>query len=251
MKVYYFFKSYLFDIIASILAVVLAGLQFSIFLSVVVIVIYLFVIIYLRSREKDFYFIPLDDRKNKDDWIGTGKFEYSRISESFLITQSDPGYIYSKCLNWSDYRYKFDFKIRKSCLGVVLRAVNLSNYVMMQINQAGIRPHLRINGGWNVWEAAAAGLVFDKKLAKEKWYTCELTCDKDVINIRIFYNKELLFDEEWIIPVGNIVFSFPRGPGDPQPVNIPFPINLEYGSAGFRNSGDEKALIKNVLIEKI
>ena len=34
-------------------------------------------------------------------------------------------------------------------------------------------------------------------------------------------------------------------------VDIPFPISLEYGSIGFRNDGDENALIKEVLIKKL
>lgn len=220
-------------------------------LSIIVIIIFLFVIIYLRSRERDFYFIPLNKPEHKDDWIGNGQFEYLRTNNSFQITHADPGVIYSKCLNWSDYKFNFEFKIRNTCLGAILRAVNLSNYIMIQITQNGIRPHLRINGGWRVWESKDVDLEFINKLSKEKLYYCELICDKNVINIKIYLKKELLFDREWIIPSGVIVFSFKREENDPHPVNIPFPINLEYGSAGFRASGDEKTLIKNVLLKKL
>jgi len=193
----------------------------------------------------------LTKREDKEDWIGDGKFEYLRVGSCFQVMQTEPGCIYSKCLNWSDYKYEFDFKLRKICLGAVLRAVNLSNYVMIQITQTGIRPHVRVNGGWQKWEAKEVNLEFPKPLSFEEWYKCQLVCDKDIIHIRILQKTEKIIDREWQIPRGVLIFSFKSEENDPKPVNIPFPINLEYGSAGFRNSGDEKALVKNVLLGKV
>jgi len=46
-------------------------------------------------------------------------------------------------------------------------------------------------------------------------------------------------------------FTFKKDENDAAPLHIPFPINLEYGTIGFRNSGSEKALVRYVLIEKI
>lgn len=219
-------------------------------ISTVIILISLFVILYLRLRGRDFYFIPLDNPKDKDDWIGNGQFEYSRVNKSFQMTQAEPGFIYSKCLDWSDYKCEFDFKIRNTCLGVILRAVNLSNYVMIQITQEGIRPHVRINGGWKYWEAEEVGLKFSNNLSLEDWYKCQLVCDKNIINIKITHSRNKLLDREWEIPKGSITFTY-KVSEEATPVMIPFPINLEYGSAGFRESGQEKALIKNFLLEKV
>jgi hypothetical protein len=193
----------------------------------------------------------LTKRKNKDDWIGRGIFEYTRTENCFLITNSDPGYIYSKCLIWSDYKFSFEFKIIKKCLGAILRAVNLSNYVMLQITPSGIRPHIRINGGWKWWECSEVNLDFENRLSSDKWYTCLFSCEKGSINIKLFDGKNKIFDREWNIPQGSLVFQFKKDEQDLSPINIPFPINLEYGSIGFRNWDDEKALIKNILIEKI
>ena len=122
---------------------------------------------------------------------------------------------------------------------------------MMQITQIGIRPHVLINGGWMAWEAETVNLKFLKEVSLEEWYKCQLVCDKDTIHIKILLKKEKILDREWQLPQGVLAFAFKKDEEDTKPINIPFPINLEYGSAGFRNFGDEKALVKNVLLEKI
>ena len=258
-RIIYGFKYFKFDILTTVSAIgfiVLAFLfwqnQLTLMLtSALMSTIFLITVIYLKVKDKDFYFISLTRREDKEDWIGDGKFEYSRVNKCFQITKASPGCIYSKCLNWSDYRYEFEFKLKNKCLGAVLRAVNLSNYVMMQITQTGIRPHVLVNGGWMAWESNETNLEFLKKLSFEGWYKCELICDKGIIHIRVFSGKEIILEREWQLPQGVITFAYKKDEEDTSPINIPFPINLEYGSAGFRNFGNEKALIKNVLLEKI
>lgn len=258
-SILYTFKHFKFDILTTLSAIGLALLAFLLWqnqltlmlASVLMATIFLIIIIYLKVKEKNFYFISLTKREDKEDWIGDGKFEYLRVSECFQVTQASPGCIYSKCLDWSDYKYEFEFKLRKTCLGAVLRAVNLSNYVMMQITQIGVRPHVLVNGGWMAWEANTVNLEFSKKPSFEEWYKCQLVCDKDTINISILHKNEKILDREWQLPQGVLAFSFRKDEKNSEPINIPFPINLEYGSAGFRNFGDEKALVKNVLLEKI
>jgi hypothetical protein len=258
-SILYAFKHFKFDILTTLstiglvsLAILLWQNQLTLMLtSVLMVTIFLIIIIYLKVKEKDFYFISLTKREDKEDWIGDGKFEYSRVSKCFQVTQASPGCIYSKCLNWSDYKYEFEFKLMKTCLGAVLRAVNLSNYVMMQITQTGIRPHVLVNGGWMAWEANTVNLEFPKELSFEEWYKCQLVCDKNTIHIKILRRNKKILDREWQLPQGVLAFSFKKDEEDTKPINIPFPINLEYGSAGFRNFGDEKALVKNVLFEKI
>jgi len=253
----YFFRSYKNEIIAHTVNIIALGLAYflqsntTIFiLSSIIFIISLFTVIYIRTKEKEFYFIPFNKPQNKDNWIGRGQFEYLISEDSFVITRADPGYIFSNCLNWSNYNCSFEFKIINSCLGVVIRAVNLSNYVMLQIGSDGIRPHIRINGAWQVTEHKEAGLTFSKELKKDSWYKCQLTCEKDFIKILIYDNNKTIFNRQWNIPSGQLAFAFRKNEND-KPINIPFSINLEYGSAGFRNFGNERALIKNFLIEKI
>jgi len=208
-------------------------------------------IIFLRLKEKDFYSIALTKRQDKDDWIGRGSFEYKRTNNSYLITDSEPGYIFSKTLSWNDYKFEFDFKILNICLGAIVRAINLSDYTMFQINMNGIRPHIRINGGWRPWGAKESGLEFSKPLSPDRWYKCSLTCEKDIVNILIKEDNDVILQRSWLIPHERLGFPFPQLENDPHPFVIHFPINLDYGTIGFRNSGSERALVKNVFIEKV
>ncbi len=252
-------RDYKYDLISGIFAAILYFLTFLyssnsrliLAWSLVITVVLFFVIIFLRTRDKNFYFIALDSKDDKDDWIGRGPFEYSRVSKSFIVPDTDPGNIYTKCLVWSDYKFEFDFKIVKYCIGVIFRAVNLSNYVMFQVREDGIRPHIRINGGWRAWEHKDVGLSFDKKLSLDKWHKCIIECDKDLIRIKILQDKIEILNRSWTIPHDRVAFPFPQKENDPNPTIIHFPVDLDYGSVGFRNANIEKALVKNVLIEKL
>lgn len=252
-------RDYKFDLIATLSALISYVLSFIFVSSPNILLIlltlttafFLIILLLLRTRDKDFYFIALDKKQDRDDWIGRGQFEYSRVTRSFVVPDTDPGNIYSKCLNWSDYKFEFEFKILKNCLGAIIRAVNLSNYVMFQICQDGIRPHIRINGGWRAWEHKESGLTFNKKLSSDKWYKCIIICDKDLVNITLKHKNKTLFDRIWTIPHDRFGFPFPQMENDPKPTLIHFPSDLDYGTVGFRNANIEKALAKNVLIEKL
>jgi hypothetical protein len=242
------------------------GLTFSI--NIAISLATMVVLIYSKTRERDFYFISLKRNKDKEDWIGDGTFQYERTHKAYTITNSDSGVIFSKSLTWNDYKLEFDFKILKTSLGVILRATNLSNLVMLQILDSGIRPHIRVNGFWQFWEPEDSRLEFQNKLNLDNWYSCLMECDKGSIRIRIFewkertdpediykkfYERNPVFDRVWKIPTGHIEYSTEQESlmGKIIKNSVPFPINLEYGTFGFRNHGLENALVKNVLIEKI
>jgi hypothetical protein len=258
LRIKYFFKKYKYDFVTFIAAI--TSLWISEFLNYfknkpellsilkgIIILTSSFVVIYLRSRDKQFYFMPLSRRAEKDDWIGKGTFEYDRTTNCYVITNSEAGFIYSKCLDWSDYLLSFKFKILNNNMSVILRAVNLSNCVMLQFGQPGIRPHIRINGAWNWWEHPESKLTFESPLSLDKWYKCQIMCSQDNIRIQLFDDGRAFFQREWKIPEGGMAFKF----GDTPIHNITFPINLEYGSIGFRNAAQEKSLIKEVLVQKI
>lgn len=255
----YGLRRFKYDILSSVLALLLTWMAFTffedpkinLFSSVIVIFIFLMVIIYLRHRNRDFYFISFQKRNDKDNWIGSGRFDYIRSHRCFSITDADPGYIYSPCLNWSNYNFSFNFKILKYGLGVIIRAVNLMNYAMIQLTTEGVRPHIKINGGWALWGHKETDLVFSESLSKDKWYRCTISCENNLITIKLYKGQTEIFNRVWNIPIGSIIFDFRKEEKDPNPVKIPFPIALEYGSVGFRNYGDENALLKNVFVEKL
>ena len=215
-KIYYFLKKYKYEIITAILGATLAiisiiyssNAMLALLISVLLIFISSILIIVFKTTEKDFYFIGMHHLKDKNDWIGAGKYDLTKAEYAYLITEASPGYIYSKCLTWSNYKYEFLFKILKHRLGVVVRAVNLSNFVMLQINPEGIRPHLLINGGWTVWEHKAAGLSFDNDLSFDKWYEFSVSCEGSELFIQIKDKKQLIFNRNWAIPRGIIEIGF-------------------------------------------
>lgn len=258
-RFFYFAISYKIDLITALTGFALAVGTFYYFpepkkqlaASALITALALLVMLYERMRERSFVFSALTRPKDKESWIGYGNFDHSRSEKAFSLTQADPGYVHSRCLLWADYKVTFDFKIVDRCLGVIVRAVDLANYVMLQITPTGIRPHIRINGGWKVWEASDVKLDFEHPLSLDRWYRCEIFCENDNIAVRLYHDRQMILNRNWSIPKGSLIFSFKTTEEDLSPVNIPFSISLEYGSIGFRNSGPEKALIRNILILKL
>jgi hypothetical protein len=255
----YSIRRYKLDIIAGAGAVVGYAVAYflenqpraAFILSIAVTLLATIVIIYSKTREKDFYFLPLQSRSDKDDWLGEGKFEYDRIHNAFVITGSYSGFIFSKALAWSDYRFEFEFKLLHASIGAIVRATNLSNLVMLQIFEDHIKAHIRINGLWLAWEPPVTGLRFEEKLNPNRWHRCQLECDKNSIQIRVYQTRRaMILDRPWNIPVGPLAF-LAESQDKQTRISIPFPINLEFGTVGFRNDGAENAAIKNSLLEKL
>lgn len=255
----YFVRNYKYDFLAGLFAILSGVVGFIYYdkhkvyllISIFLVLILLIVIIYLRLKEKDFYFISFQSRNHKKYWMGKGDFDYSQSEKSFFITHSSEGLIFSKCLNWSNYQVTFKFKIINKCIGIVLRAVNLSNYVMLQCNPEGINPHVKINALWFIqrYSDKDVKLDFSKPLSRDKWYKCVFACENRIIKIIILENKKIIFNREWIIPDVKTFTFKEREDGDEKQMVLP--VNLDYGTVGFRNYGSEKALIKDFLIEKI
>lgn len=259
MKAQYFIRTYKYDLAGAMVALfsTLIPLFFNnvyaFISSLLIIVASLLYVIFQKSKDKEFYYLSLQDRKNIENWIGSG-FQYKKSENCYLLNNAEPGVIFSPTLNWSDYRFRFQFKIEKNCVGIIVRAVNLSNYVMLQIRNDCIRPHVRVNGGWSISEPNVTNFYIKKNLSSDTWYTCETKCENDSITIVISKNKKVFFNRIWQIPKGSVIFNFRESDEqkkNPLSVKIPFSINLEYGAAGFRNSSNEIALVKEVLIEKI
>jgi len=227
-----------------------ASILFTIILSVTT--------LYLFLQEKDFYFIALDNYADKNNWFGAGKFEFDKTNNAYLIADTDAGFIYSKCLLWGDYLLSGEFKILNKCLGVILRATNLSNYIMLQINKEkrGIRPHIRANGGWIPYEVDATGLSFEKEkdIKDGKWYKFEFKAKGELAEIHIFNEKDTLIDKSWKITSGRVSVPVYEKKDDERKSSthiLDIIASYDYGTFGFRNGHGERALVRNLLIKSI
>ena len=252
----YALRTYSLDITTAIFALLLTFVTYRfqqnaisfLLISVGIIFLSLIIIIYLRARERDFYYVPLMWRIEESDWIGQGRFEYVKSQRCYRVTDSESGHIFPKALSWQNYTVAFDFKIVSGCLGVVVRAINLSNCIMFQIREGDIRPHVRVNGGWKAWEPDETGFRFKENLSLDKWHRCILICEKKTVHIKIAEKQNILFDREWTIPSGIMFFSFKN---DKQESSTMFPLIADYGTIGFRNFGTEEAFVRDLLLEKI
>jgi hypothetical protein len=212
-------------------------------------------LIFIRGRDADFAYFPFLSSKEHSNWIGNGSFEHVNSALAFKITNSHNGFIYSKTLHWVNYRANFKFKIVNESVGIILRAVDLSNYVMFQIFEDHIKPHIRVNGLWVVYDSKRTAnppflehVTINPKLSKDKWYQLRTVCDKSLITMSIQENRKDILDRTWTIPQGTVLFPLMI---QPSPMDIPFPMNLDYGTIGFRNHGEEMAFVKDLLVEKI
>jgi hypothetical protein len=207
------------------------------------------IIVAMKARGRDFIWFSMRRRQHGEAWIGQGGFTFARTENAYRITGTHDGVILADMLAWSDYRATFLFRLDCSSLGVILRAANLGNLVMLQIYPDRIKAHIRINGSWIVWDHLPE-LTYKQRLNLVTWYHCEMSCDKRNITITFRGNDQPATMLSWAIPSGTVLFSA----GSPQTTGMlpmPFAVNFDYGAFGFRNDGQEAALVRHVLVERL
>ncbi len=96
------------------------------------------------------------------------------------VTQSEKGGITRVGQLWSDYSFEFTAVIATTveeyqCIGWIVRAQDLSNYYMIQLNPAEVRPHLRVGGRWITAPQRKYGYAIDKERFKLSIKPNELT----------------------------------------------------------------------------
>jgi len=171
-----------------------------------------------------------------------------------LLTDSANGFLFSRCLLWQDYKLSFEFKIVRNCIGWVVRARDLSNYIMLQCCLDGINPHIKTNGMWWIKRHGDTdvNLTFDDKLNLDEWYNAKIHCEKSQIKLQIFgQNQVSIFDRMWEIP-DKVVVSYLESPESKVPTKtIVLPVDLDVGTIGFRCWGYEKSLVRDLLVKRI
>lgn len=178
------------------------------------------------------------------NWDFVGDWKTTEECE-LLITNSDPGGLTKIGAYWENYTLEFDAHILNDCLGVIVRAQDLNNYYMFQIRRNRIRPHRRVTfpfveagdeeskDGAEVDSQAPRPVKFavrwdiPKKLAVDldtpisDWFSTTIIVRGEAVSIKI-NAKQVFYAESFLkIPTGKI---------------------------GFRNSGHEKALVRDVKV---
>lgn len=85
------------------------------------------------------------DLKKNWDYRGTWRLiPGGRLS----VTQSEKGGITRVGHLWTDYNFEFTAVIVNRCIAWIVRAQDLFNYYMIQLDPDKVRPHLRFRGRW-------------------------------------------------------------------------------------------------------
>lgn len=177
------------------------------------------------------------------NWDFNGNWRIPEIGTLLVTGPDDSGGITKVGAQWENYTFSFKARIIRDCLGVIIRAKDLDNYFMFQINTDKIRPHRRVavpiilvptqqqpqaQGGtpqiqpikFSVgWEVFDPPTPLNRTL--NTWFKCSITVRGESICIRI--DDEIVLQSE----------SF---------------IKIPTGKVGFRNAGAEEAHVKNVKV---
>jgi hypothetical protein len=168
------------------------------------------------------------------DYKGPWKITDDR---TLLVTGSDEGGITKKGADWENYSFSFKAKILNGRLGVIIRAQDLNNYYMLQINHNSIVPHYRISYpkiksntldplkkleieiqvGWQIFNDSVINL--SKELTD--WFKVCVTTKGQ--SVSMYIDDNLVFHED----------SF---------------LQIPKGKVGFRCDAAERGLIKNAKV---
>lgn len=248
----YEFITLIVDIIIILIAYLTLTQLYIILLSFFILLFSTFFIIYIKTKEKDFYYYPFNKPGQEFDWVGRGDLKFVRNEKCFEITHSDVGFILPKTSNWDDYKYELDFKIANESIGFIVRADNLSNYLMYQIFNNRVKSHIRINGSWIITDED--NFNNDNELSNDIWYKLIVTTEKRSVRIQIKNQKVDVIDRHYSIPQEIILAKKElneKGIETGNIIKFKQNIDFDFGSVGVRNYGEERALIKNIFIEKL
>lgn len=171
----------------------------------------------IRRHLKDLQnqaFIVLDKSASSNisnwDYIGA----WSANGGLLDITNSDDGGLLKWGTSWKDYDFNFDFKIVNAYAAWIVRAQGHGHYVMIQCDGNLIRPHTRTEGGFKVLDNHLHGISL------KEWNEVKTQVRENLI--RIFINDQLAFEHPTLLQ------------------------DFASGTVGFRCSGPEHALFKNI-----
>jgi len=170
-----------------------------------------------------------------------------RIAEknTLLVTGSDAGGLAKVGATWENYTFTFDARITNTCLGVIVRAQDLNNYYMFQINTDAISPHRRV----------AIPLIEDEPKQAEQEQSPDAVPQPRFVKFRIGW--QIFQPPTPITPPLDKWFKariVVRG----ESISVYIDDELRYqqdsflkipmGKVGFRNYGAESALVRNVQV---
>lgn len=188
-----------------------------------------------------------------DKWDNQGNNRIYETEENALyVTDSNSGCIL-KNYYWKNFEMNFKCKFPLGCdniiVGIIFRAVKLSDYFMVQINNKGdqkkINPHVRING---VWEMIDGGPSLNINIERDIYYNFNLKVLNQRVELFIDNSKQL----DWFLPTNSEIDLKDSTNDKGKDAFVPrIDFKEEYGRVGFRAYGNEGAIIKDLSIKRL
>ncbi len=174
-------------------------------------------------------------RKNLNKWDFVGQWEITPHGE-LSITQSGIGGITRVGHLWTDYNYEFDAAIVNARIGWIVRAQDLFNYYMIQLDQNNITPHLHFAGRWGI----IAGVAHNLNISLN--HRLKIRTEVRGSTVRVFINGTEIYYNNTFFSMKFIQFNlqnpmfFDFVPLQPNAIVVP---PFTAGRVGFRMDGAE------------
>jgi hypothetical protein len=157
-------------------------------------------------------------------------------NNELLVTNSEFGGIAKPCGEWTDYIFEFETKILNKFSSWIVRAPNPKTYVMLQCQPHRLYPHFCLNEAWiNLDWTNKNPIVLPVAIPTDTWFGVRIKVKGFNLDITIKIDGR-----DISIPIAQNLLRKPIAP-----------IEYSVGSIGFRGSGDEAALFRNITVQKI
>ena len=161
------------------------------------------------------------------------------------VTQSEKGGITRVGQLWTDYSFEFTAVIATTveehqCIGWIVRAQDLSNYYMIQLNPAEVRPHFRVGGRWITAPQKKYGYAIDKarfKLSIKPKEPTKILTEVRGSEIRVYVKGKEIYHEQKFFSMRFINKEFEDVAMQPGVLVVP---PFATGRVGFRMHGQER-----------
>lgn len=185
-----------------------------------------------------------DDFKNLDGWDFEGQ-GWRRKPDDVLSIKGSWG-LTKVGSHWENYIVTFRTKIINKCLGVIIRARDSDNYYMFQIWTDKVRPHRRIIVPV-VNIMVPEGSEDESSQSPTIEYKSDWLLDNNNPEFKSIPIKPALddwFDVKIVVKGQSINLFLGRS----FEHELPSILQIPTGKIGFRNAGNEEALVKNLKV---
>lgn len=176
------------------------------------------------------------DLERNWDYRGT----WRPVRGGLEVTQSEVGGITKVGNLWTDYSFEFTAVIVNRCIAWIVRAQDLYNYYMIQLDSTHVRPHLRFAGQWvksGRDEDAASIITTPHGQFIQPNKTIQVRTEVKGPEIRVYVNNNQIHYDRTFFSLRFINQEFVLV--QPQSGALAVPP-FTTGRVGFRESADEK-----------